>query len=75
MLLEYSLSGDNRVDTVRNTIQSYRYAQGDYFNGKIITQLIRQEWADSLGDNRFFRNNILIMNSDASDERLVEIPE
>jgi len=74
-LLQYSLSGDNNVDTIKSAIASHKYFEGDFVNDKFITTLARQEWANLTGNVRFFRSNVLIMNSDGSDERLIEIPE
>lgn len=73
--IRYSLNGDNVVDTLREMNQSYFYVVGDYNNNKIITTLIRTHWKDSLANEFYFRSNLLIMDPDGTNERLIEIPE
>lgn len=73
--LRYDLSGSNTVDTLKYLYDSYYYGRGDYQNGKIVTTLTRQHWKDSIADKRYVRRDVLLMNADGTNERLIEIPE
>lgn len=72
--LSYLLSGINQVDTIQELFDSYSYSKGDYANNKIVTTLYRQHWQDSIENVRYARWNILIMDADGTNERLVELP-
>jgi len=73
--LKYDLKGTNQVDTLANLYDSYRYTGGDVTNNKIITLFGRREWADSTVNTQYLRLNILLMDLDATNERIVNIPE
>lgn len=72
--VKYSLDGSNTVDTIKSLYDSYFYVNGDIANNKIVVNLIRQHWQDSLTDTRYVRENILIMDLDGTNERLIELP-
>ncbi|MCB9231240.1 MAG: hypothetical protein H6581_06240 [Bacteroidia bacterium] len=74
-LLRYSLDGSNTVDTVAKMYPSYMYELGDYHSKtqKFLIGLDRQAWRDSLKDQRWTWSNIILMNSDGSGERMVNL--
>ena len=72
--VKYDLNGSNSVDTIKSLYDSYYYVTGDIVNDKIITQLRRQHWIDSLADSRYIRENIVIMDLEGNNERLVDLP-
>ena len=73
-LLKYDLNGSNQLDTVKKMYTSYMYSSGDIANDKMIITLVRKDWKDSLQDIVSVRMNLLMMNLDGTDERLVELP-
>jgi len=74
-VLEYSLNGSNTVDTISTYATSHRVVEGDYANGKRIHALSRKHWKDSLNDYLYFQGDLVIMDADGSNERLIELPE
>lgn len=72
--LRYTLDGSNNIDTLKNLYQSYYYTNGDYSSTKIINSLVRQHWEDSISNSRYYRNNIIIMNLDGTNERMLDLP-
>lgn len=72
--LRHNLSGTNTIDTLGLLYDSYTHIHGDYANNKIVTSLYRQHWQDSIINARYARWNILIMDADGTNERLVELP-
>ncbi len=71
----YELGEDGNRDTICTLYDSYNFTIGDYQNGKLLTGLTRRDWEDSLNDVQNIRYNILIMDTDATNQRLISIPE
>jgi len=74
-IIEYSLDGSNFVDTIMGFLPSNSYHVGDYANGKRIHTVSRQHWKDSLNDHLYQRLDLVIMDEDGSDIRMIDIPE
>ena len=72
-LIRYGLNGDNSIDTIYKMYDSYMFTKGDIANGKIITALARKNWTDVFNE-QLLRQNIMIMDLDGTNERLVKLP-
>jgi len=72
--LMYDLSGTNNIDSLSDIYNSYNYGNGDYLDGKIITSLVRMHWKDKDTDQIYYRANLLIMDTDGTNERLIKLP-
>lgn len=78
--LRYDISGSNAVDTLTRLYDSYLFLSeyvnriGDSQDGKIITTLRRAEYPDTTVNQYSIRHNILIMDLDCSNQRLLELP-
>ncbi len=74
-LVKYSLDGTNEIDTIRGLILSYSYSGINYMNNKLVTSLVRVHWKDSIQNEQYLRQNILLLNSDGTGERMMELME
>jgi len=79
-VLKYDLDGSNAVDTIMSNYPSYYFTNGDIsntsmVNGKLILTLVRQDWLSKPDAIINARRHLLLMNTDASDKRLIELPE
>lgn len=74
-MIKHYLNGSNQVDTIYTMYDSYQFAQGTVSQNKIITQLNRQSWIDSLTDHRSYKSDILIMDKDGQSERIVNLKD
>jgi len=72
--LKYDLNGSNAVDTLRVMSPSYLYASGDIMNDKIVVSLMRKHWKDSANAQIYVRRNVLLLDSDGTNERMVNLP-
>jgi hypothetical protein len=66
---------NNNVDTIRQVYHSYHFISADYNSrsNKIIAELYRAKWLNQTNDWIQFRNNIVIMNPDGSNERILDL--
>lgn len=72
--LEYDLNGSNAVDTICQWYNSYKFYIGDMANDKLIATFNRIDWKDSLVNSRYQWYNIAIMDLDATNVRIVNLP-
>lgn len=65
----------NKVDTIKQIYFSYKYISGDFNSksNKVVLELYRAKWKNQTNDWIQYRNNIILMNPDGSDERILNL--
>ncbi|MBI3136067.1 MAG: hypothetical protein HYZ14_15425 [Bacteroidetes bacterium] len=73
--LKYDLTL-NTIDTVRTLYDTYQYSTGSYIEqtDKVLTAVSRKNWKDSANNEVYVRIDLLLMDSDCSNEKLILIP-
>ena len=74
--IRYNLK-DNSTDSLKVLFDSYWFGKGDYSpeGKKAVVQLFRENWKDSTSDEIYQKKDLIIMNIDGTEERLIQLPE
>lgn len=66
-----------RIDTLRRMYKTYAYGVGDYAHQteRAIVPLVRQDWKDSLANEIYYRQHLLVLDEEGNEMGLVQLPE
>jgi len=74
-LVKYSIDGTNQADTIKDFIHRDRYSSIDNSGDKFVVSLNRVHWKDSLENEIYYRTNVLLLDTDGTNERIMELME
>ncbi len=73
--VKYDLKGSNTTDTIKINYESYNYGYGSFVNNQLLVGLLRIHWKDSANNEVYARRNIMLLNTDGTNERIINLPE
>ncbi len=73
-LLNWDFS-NNTVDTIKQIYFSYKHLSGDYNSrsNKLVLELYRAKWYEKEWDKIQYRSDIVVMNTDGTNERMLNL--